>query len=112
MPNAKGWLDREEVLATRKPVLVPGDHSHGEWKGKRPENCLLLPKSRCAEYGCPVEPGELPAAYGYTSKPNDLYRYIPFYARYPGMLDYEALDAEYLRQLERIISHEHESHAS
>lgn len=101
MPNSKGWLDRTEVLETRKPVLV-----EGEWKGKRPENCLLLPKSRCTEYGCPVEPGELPAAYGYTSKPNDLYRYIPFYARYPGMIDYERLDDEYRRQLERIISYD------
>lgn len=107
MPNQKGFLNREEVRASGKPVLLP----LGEWRGAAPINCLILTRSRCEAYDCPVQSGEIPVAYGYTEKPKDEFRYVPLFARYPGMIDMDKLDPIHRMQIERMISYDRQSDA-
>lgn len=103
MPNKQGFLNRQEASAAKakgKAILVPP----GEWRGTPPQNCLLLTRSRCEAYGSPVESGEIPAAYGYTEQRDDEYRYVPLFARYPGMIDIEQLEPIHRRQMMALIT--------
>ncbi len=85
MPNAKGWLTKEEVLETGLPYYIPASN---RWTSTPYKFAVLLTKSRCKEFGMPILPNghEKPSAFRYaaaagTGTDDKMHRYIPLYDR-------------------------------
>ncbi len=83
MPNANGWLSRDEVRQLNVPVLIPDkDAQRGKWhNGLPPAGGILLTRTSCITMNCPVAENETPVAYMYNPKHRSEYRYAPFYFR-------------------------------
>ncbi|WP_025364401.1 hypothetical protein [Paenibacillus polymyxa] len=88
MPNANGWLSRDEVRQLNVPVLIPDkDAQRGKWhNGLPPAGGVLLTRTSCAAMNCPVTESETPVAYMYNPKHRSEYRYAPFYFRTSGQI--------------------------
>lgn len=112
MPNEKGWYTKEEVLQTGLPYYIPRSK---RWTHEPYPFAVLLTKSRCKEFGCPVmgngvikeERGEYPSAFRYasaagTGTDDKAHRYIPLYDRtdvFESELDIKLLyDHEIMRR--------------
>ncbi|MFB5761057.1 hypothetical protein [Paenibacillus medicaginis] len=82
MPNEKGWLTKEEVKRTGKPILIPDpDGTSGKWhNGNPPGGGLLLTRTSCEKF-CPVADDEEPVAFMYNGKAVAPYRYVPYFFR-------------------------------
>ncbi|MDY7990665.1 hypothetical protein UY286_08735 [Paenibacillus polymyxa] len=93
MPNANGWLSRDEVKRINVPVLVPDKETQrGRWhNGNPPGGGILLSRTRCAALLCPVAADESPAAFMYSPKHRSEYRYAPFYFRTTDQIHSAAL---------------------
>lgn len=83
VPSKSGWMTREEVRATGKPVFEPGaDKQSGRWhNGQPPTGGFLISRKICEQNFCPVDAGEAPAAYVYSSDAPAPHRYLPLYFR-------------------------------
>lgn len=105
MPNAKGYLTKEEVILTNKPVMVLEDDYESKWRGgEPPKNVLLVTEDRASQIGSPIAANDRPLAYVYSSKANHPHRYVPFYGLRPHQVDMRKLNEHERRIVEGILT--------
>lgn len=98
MPDRNGWLTRDEVSTSGKPVYITGGIG---WRPARPKEWILLPRFRCAELGVHVDPVEQPIAYLHVRNAIPPHSYAPLYARGPEGIDLDRLTPSELGDVER-----------
>lgn len=84
MPNEKGWLTKDEAIATGLPIFIKKDSTRpGRWTQEPYGHAVLLTKTRCAQLKMPIlDSGrEAVVAYRYAQGAASSYRYVPLYDR-------------------------------
>ncbi|MFM9329018.1 hypothetical protein [Paenibacillus mesotrionivorans] len=84
LPNAKGWLTKEEAKATGLPLFIKTDSTKpGRWTQEPYGHAVLLTKTRCVALKMPtLDSGrEAAVAYRYAQGASSSYRYVPLYDR-------------------------------
>ncbi len=84
MPNGKGWLTKDEAVATGLPLFIKTDStSPGRWTHEPYGHAVVLTKTRCAQLKMPTlrNGREAAVAYRYAQGAPSSYRYAPLYDR-------------------------------
>lgn len=82
MPNKYGWLTMEEMLLTGLPYFSK-KNDIGGWSSKAHSFAILISKSRCQQFKCPILANnqEKPSAYRYVQVAVNRYCFVPLYDR-------------------------------
>ncbi|MBA9086525.1 hypothetical protein FHR92_003003 [Fontibacillus solani] len=84
MPNEKGWLTKDEAVATGLPLFIKTNSTlPGRWTDEPYGHAVLLTRTRCAQLKMPTlrSGREAVVAYRYAQAAASSFRYVPLYDR-------------------------------